>query len=216
MPETSPTRRAPWRIVGYVLVSLVGLLGLGWYLAGSLGLVTVGSSSLPPGARQSSSTRDAFEELYQLGWQADGSAGNTAVEVVYYFPALVQALSAYAERSLTQAQTLQELQPNDDALLHPFLVRLERNTALDSAWPAPEHLRVVDDSGQPYAVERWQAFADPSGSANVLLGVAWFRQPESAAAPDQVTLTLTDVPGNLRSTSLTWNSRLLDALTAST
>jgi hypothetical protein len=199
-----------------MLVSLVGLLGLGWYLAGSLGLVTVGSSSLPPGARQSSSTRDAFEELYQLGWRADGSAGNTAVEVVYYFPALVQALSAYAERSLTQAQTLQELQPNDDALLHPFLVRLERNTALDSAWPVQERIRLVDDGGQPYAVERWRAFADPSGSANVLLGVAWFRQPESASPPDRLTLTLEAVPGNAQSTTLTWNSQVLRGIELAT
>lgn len=216
MAESLPARRSLRRIAGYALLSLVGLLGLVWYLAGSLGFVTVGDSRLPAGARQSSSTRDTFEELYQLGWRADGTAGNTAVEVVYYFPALVQALGAYAERSLTQAQTLQELQAEGDTLLHPFLIRLERNTALDATWPVQEHVRLVDQTGQAYAVERWQALVDPSGSANVLLGVAWFRQPESAAVLGQQTLTLSEVPGNTRATTFTWNSQVLSSIELAT
>ncbi|MBI4426146.1 MAG: hypothetical protein HY567_01080 [Candidatus Kerfeldbacteria bacterium] len=210
-------RRPLWWTVSYVALSVVGVFGLAWYVASSLGFVVGrGISRIPAGARVSSSTRDTFEELYQLGWRADGDAGNTAVEVVYYYPALVQALSAYAERSLTQAQTLQELQRNEDQFRHPFLVRLERNVAFDQAWPLQENIQLAVDGTMTFPVERWQAFADPSGSAKVLLGVAWFRQPESAPAPTQLTLSLSNVPGNVRSTTSTWNSQLLREITPAT
>lgn len=200
-----------WRGAIYGLATAAALVGLLLVLASGSSLfgTTDRGQSDTNGARVSSSTRDRFEEYYQLGWRADGQAGNTAIEAVYYFPTLVQRLNDYVERSFIQARTLQELQRSDDAGLIPVLAFLTNSDEIDQALAVEQRAKLVDDQSREYPPQRWQPFVLPDGAQNQLVGVLWFRRPDGATEPKQLTLSLEGIPGNRRATTFTWDLNVL-------
>ncbi len=205
-------RRLPrWRGVVYGLATGAALIGLLLVLASGSSLfgITTSGQSNTSGVRASSSTRDRFEEYYQLSWRADGQAGNTAIEAVYYFPTLSQRLNEFSERSFIQARTLQELQRTDDAAQIPVLVFLTNSDEIDQGLAVEQRAKLIDDKSRDYPPQRWQPFVLPDGAQNQLVGMLWFRKPDGAPDPTKLTLALDGIPGNRRATTFAWDVSVL-------
>lgn len=208
MSRSQPPR-SPFRVAAYAIGAAIAVVVL---LAAVLdfGISKVNTAgNTESGLRQSSTTRDQFEQLYELGWRADGAAGNTAVTAVYYFPKLREALSDYGERSFVQAQTLKTLETEDDALLLPLLIELEGNEPLATDFELPKHAVLFADASNQYSIARWETLQDVQ-APNKLIGVLWARKANDLSAPRQLTLTMTDVPGNVQPTTFTWNAAALE------
>lgn len=198
------------RAAAYGIATALALLGIVWMLiAASRRESTSAQNGNLNGARVTSSTHDLFEEAYELGWRADGAAGNTAVEAVYYFPSLLQRLNEYAERSALQAQTLASLESAGDESLTSFVITLTSNGALDSGFNVKGHVSLVADGSPAYSAERWVPFTLSEGVANQLAGLLSFRRPEGAPAPQALTVTFKDIPGNIQPTVFSWNATAL-------
>lgn len=205
-------RRSDYRLLGYAFASAIALAGLIWLGGLNLTRPAATTSNLPNGARVSSTTRDQFQELYDLGWRSDGQAGNTAVEVVYEFPQLVTRLAQYAERSFLQAQTLQTVQDESDPTLVPFLVILERNAPIDPKLEWSKLLSLKADNAT-YRYERFDAFSLPGAPDTQLSGIAWFRMT-TTFQPNSLTMILKDIPGNIKPTTFTWDAKALQLIQA--
>ncbi len=208
MPRSQP-RPSPFRIGLYASASAIAAAAIVAWLF-NLGS-SEGGSVVPTGSglRSSSPARDVFEQLYELGWRADGAAGNTAVTAVYYFPQLRTALSDYGERSFVQAQTLKTLETEDDPSTLPILIELESHESLPSDFAVSKHVAVSDDVGSAFSVVRWESLQDLSAPKK-LIGLLWLRKVEGAAASNRLTLTLADIPGNIRPTTFSWNAAALE------
>ncbi len=206
MPPTIP--RSPFLTATYVALSAAAVVGLLVVFGGAPGTVTLNSNATGTTLQATNPTRDRFEERYQLGWRAVGDAGNTGVQAVYLFPGLVESLAAYAERSFAQAALQLALQGETVAGAERFLVTLDRNEALPEVFRTEDHLTLTDDGGRRYTLERWQALTDVSTPTNAV-GVAWFTRPSGAGDPQQLTLTLSDLPGTTKPVVISWNAEAL-------
>lgn len=201
--------RSPARVALYVTMSCIGLIALSLFFFDFFGL------SRTPFAPTNSTANlhDLFDGLYQIGWKADGSAGNTSVEAVYYYPALYQALAAYQERSSLQDETLRELNKFPNMSLYPFLVILQRNETIDPAFSLDAHATLLADNSVSYEVDHWQPLSLPDTSGNSMAGIMWFRQPSGAPSrPNVITMTLEGIPGNAKTTQFTWNNAVLSGV----
>lgn len=156
--------------------------------------------------------RDTFDKLYQVGLRYDGSAGNTAVDVVYYYPALSLSLKNYDDRTQLEAGTLAELEQYSVTNLFPFVVTLQHNEAFDASFDPKSHMTLKADGATVYELERWQTLSTGDVSGNGIVGVAWFKQPDGAPDVTSFTLTFKDLPGNTKETSFSWNASLLTAV----
>lgn len=205
--QTPNPVRSRARIALYLTVSAIGLIALSLSFFDFFGLSKAISSPL---VNKSANARDMFDGLYQIGWRSDGSAGNTAIEAVYYYPALFQALAAYTDRSAFQDETFQELNKFPDMALYPFLVVLQRNEQLDTSFTPDTHLSLMADGSDPYTVDRWQPLSLPDTSGNSIAGIVWFRQPSGVPLqPSTLELTFDGVPGNTKQTRFSWNNSVL-------
>ncbi len=208
MNVARPASRA--RLALYLAISVIGLAGLMLFFFDFFGLSNVTTSSL---VNKSANARDLFDGLYRIGWRSDGAAGNTAIEAVYYYPALFQALAAYTERSAFQDETFRELNQYPDMALYPFLVILQRNEQIDASFTPEAHLSLTADGSVIYNVDHWQPLSLPDTSGNSSAGVMWFRQPSGAPQqPSTLALTFDGVPGNSKQTSFNWNNSVLSTV----
>lgn len=202
--STSP-KRSLVRLVLYCAATLVavGSIGAYFYLSRRASQVTV--INTPANAH------DAFDGRYQLAWRGDGAAGNTEVEAVYYFPTLIGSLNAYTDRTELQAETLSEIQQNAQSGWYPILVMLQHNEAFAKDFTLDGHVALKDNDGVTYTLQRWQPVALPDTSGKGLAGVLWFSNPNATATiPASFTLTLSNLPGNTKTSSFSWNAALLD------
>lgn len=201
--------RSPFRVAAYVAATAVAAFGIVAFSFGWFSGSGTSAGSLTNGVRLSSITRDRFQELYELGWRGDGNAGNTEVEAVFYYPALVTSLEEYAERSLVQGQTLQALQPDRAADRYSFLIQLNHNEAFPPAVKLESILSLVGNRSVSYTLDRIETLTSPEGSQGTVIAVARFKRPAGASEPDTLQLTVNNLPGNTRPTVFTWNSALL-------
>jgi len=200
----SIVRRSPYRIVGYGLAVGIAVVGIIWIGTGS---VRAPASSNQASVRLSSTTRDRFQEVYDLVWRADGSAGNTAVEAVYEFPGFIQRLAEYAERSGIQAAMLQAVQAESDASLVPIFVALQGNAPVrsDLEWRSMATLAASTGS---YTYERFDRLPVTNEGSTALFGTLWFRRT-TGAEPERLTLTINGLDGNTRPSVFTWDLKTL-------
>jgi len=203
----SNPRRPAYRAVLYVLAVVVGIAALVAYL-----YITSTATSTTSTVNTAVSSRDLFDELYQVGLRVDGSAGNTAVDVVYYYPALSRSLRAYTDRTQLQAGTLAELEQHSGLGLFPFMVTLQHNEAFDPSFKIESHAALKADGATIYELDRWQPLQIADASGNSIAGVLWFKQPEGAADATSFTLTFDGLPDNTKQTSFSWNASLLSAV----
>lgn len=203
--STSKPVRSRTRTLAYAGVTAVALLGAAWLAMHPLEQASVNNDV--NGARATSGTRDRFQEVYDIAWRFDGNSGNTAVETVFWFPGLVQRLGEYAERSAWQAETLQVIQSETDASLIPISINLQRNAPLEREFDWANVVQVAGD-GQAYQFERFDVSAFPSGRDDILAGILWFRKV-GAPEPDRLTMTLSDVSGNIQPTVFSWDLKTL-------
>lgn len=197
--------RNPYRIVGYGLAVGVAVVGMVWI---GTGTVKAPASPTNDSLRISSSTRDRFQEVYDLVWRADGSAGNTAVEVLFEFPGFVQRLAEYAERSGIQAAMLQAVQAESDASLVPFFVALQSNVPIRNDLEWRSMANVASDTGT-YAYERFDRLPVTNEGSTALFGTLWFRR-SGAEDPAKLTLTIQGIDGNTRASIFTWDVKALN------
>lgn len=204
---TKKQRRPVYRTVLYGTAVVVGIAAL---------IAVLYVSTLNTGNTASVNTnataRDTFDALYQVSLRYDGSAGNTAVDVVYYYPALSQSLKDYADRTQLEAGTLAELEQYSATGLFPFAVTLQHNEAFDASFDPKPHMTLKADGATVYELERWQTLSTGDVPGNNIVGVAWFKQPDGAPDVTSFTLTFKDLPGNTKETSFSWNASLLTAV----
>ncbi len=200
-------RRSAYRIVLYILAVVVGIAALVAYLY--IGSTDVSTTST---VNTADSARDLFDELYQVGLRYDGSAGNTAVDVVYYYPALSRSLQAFTDRTQLQTGTLTELEQHSGLGLFPFVVTLQHNEAFDPAFRIESYASLKADGATVYEFDRWQPLQNGDISGNSVVGVLWFKEPEGAVEATSFTLTFDDLPGNTKTVSFSWNASLLSAV----
>lgn len=199
------TSRPSYKVAFYIAMTVLALFGLLWrFLPGLFGeqvTTTVNSSDV--------ATVDLFNDLYYTGWRSEGKAGNTAIEAVYYYPSLTVALKTYAERTLLQAQVLQEIEGNQQNGLYPFLVMLEHSEPFPASFSPADHVSLVSDKGTSYSVDHYTPMTVVGTSGKQASGVVWFTSVGDTPTPQTLTLSFDGLPGNTEPTSFSWN---LDAL----
>ncbi len=203
---SAASHRSPYRTTLYLMAVVVGIAALitVLYVSSNTGNTAVSNSTV--------NAHDNFEALYQVGLRTDGSAGNTEVDAVYYYPALSQSLVNYADRTQIQAGTLAELEQHSGDGLFPFVVSLQHNEAIDPTFTMASHIALKADGRTDYEFDRWQQIETGDTSGNSLVGVAWFKKPDGASDATSFTLTLIDLPGNTKPTSFSWNASVLSAV----
>lgn len=196
-----PLQRKPIRIVLYTVVSLIGLSAVFFFFRSVVDQQKLGTTVVT-----GDTTREVFNGLYHIGWRSDGSAGNTAVEAVYYYPALFQILSQYTERSSLQTQTFDELSKYPEMSLYPFLMTFQHNEAIDTDFRVESYATLVADGTVRYEVDHWQALSLPDTSGSSVVGVLWFKRPSGAAEPEILRMTVDGIAGNTKRTEFSWNN----------
>lgn len=207
MPEKNK-QPSSGRIAVYAAVTAIAIGGTFWMTWRTFHSTAANSVVQDDNApRTSSELRDRFQEVYDLGYRVDGTAGNTAVEVVWEFPGLIQRLTEYTARSGRQADTLRVLQDEPDKTLIPILVTLQRNVAIgsDLVWT---DLATLTADGKDLDLVRFDPLSYAAGNENEAAGILWFR-PKGDDPPDQYQLTLVNIPGNSRASVFTWQDKTL-------
>lgn len=158
-----------------------------------------------------STARERYDALYQAAFRSDGGRSTVTADAVFEFPALQQALAAYPQRGLVQAQILDLLtlaKANDEALA--FSVTIAARGVDVADFDVPANVSLIDDQGRSYPVRTWSELA-AAGDAN-RAGIQTFdrtvkgQSPESAGAK-RLTLTVQGLEGGPR--SYTWDLAVL-------
>ncbi|MFH0829202.1 MAG: hypothetical protein V1907_03420 [Candidatus Kerfeldbacteria bacterium] len=196
--------KKPVRVALYVIVSLIGLLAVFTYF-----FFVIEPKNLGTTVVTGNTTREIFNGLYQIGWRSDGSAGNTAIETVYYYPALFQILSQYTERTSLQNQTFGELSKYPDMFLYPFLMTFQHNEAIDTDFQVESYVTLTADGTARYDFDHWQPLVLPDTSGTSLAGVLWFKKPAGVAEPKILRMTVDGISGNKKESQFSWDNSML-------
>jgi hypothetical protein len=214
MPAVKRTRVAPAAAARVQVLRPLTITG-GLVLSAALALAIVsGNLAIHRPSTATSAViepRERYDAAYQSAFRSDGGRSAVTADAVFEFPALHQALAAYPQRGLVQAQILDLLtnaKANEETLA--FSVTIASHGADVSDLEVQSHASLVDDRGRVYPVRRWTelATAGEASRAGILTfdRVVEGKTPESADAR-RLTLTLEGLPGGTR--SFVWDLRVL-------
>lgn len=214
MPAVKRTRATP-AAAARVQVLRPLTLTRGLVLSAALALAIVAGNLAihrpSAGTSGAAEPRERYDAAYQSAFRSDGGRSVVTADAVFEFPALHQALAAYPQRGLVQAQILDLLtnaKANAGSLA--FSVTLASHGVDVSTFEVQSHASLVDDRGRVYPVRRWAELASAGEASRA--GILTFDRvvegntPESAGAR-RLTLTLEGLTGGTR--SFTWDLRVL-------